>query len=72
LLDCTENDLKLMGVNSWRKKASDRSVLTITLKEAIAKLRRLYANEEEETADYLYLRFHINLAYTVICHGSHN
>jgi hypothetical protein len=61
-----------VGINRWRKKAKDRSVWAITLKEALVKLQGLYTNEEEETADQLYLRFHRNLAYTVICHGSHN
>jgi hypothetical protein len=37
-LDCIENDLKSMGVKRWRKKAEDRSVWTIILKEALVKL----------------------------------
>jgi hypothetical protein len=44
-LDCTENDLKSMGVKRWRKKAEDRSVWAIILKEALVKLL-LYAEEE--------------------------
>ena len=38
-LDCIENDLKLMAVKRWRKKAEDRSVWDIILKEALVKLR---------------------------------
>jgi hypothetical protein len=34
-LDCTENDLKWMCVKRWRKKAEDRSVWAIILKEAL-------------------------------------
>jgi hypothetical protein len=34
-LDCTENDLKLMGVKRWRKKAK---VWAVILKEPLAKL----------------------------------
>jgi hypothetical protein len=37
-LDCTENDLKLMGVKRWRKKAEDRSVWAIILKKALVNL----------------------------------
>jgi hypothetical protein len=37
-LDCIENDLKSMGVKRWRKKAKDRSVWAIILKEAVVKL----------------------------------
>jgi hypothetical protein len=37
-LYCTENDLKSMGVKRWRKKAEDRSVGAIILKEALVKL----------------------------------
>jgi hypothetical protein len=33
-----ENDLKLMCVKRWRKKAEDRSVWAIILKEALVKL----------------------------------
>jgi hypothetical protein len=28
-LDCVENDLKLMGVKRWRKKAEDRFIWAI-------------------------------------------
>jgi len=31
-LGCTENDLKLMDVKRWRKKAEDRFAWTINLK----------------------------------------
>ena len=34
-LDCTENDLKSMGVKRHRKKAEDRSVSAIILNEAL-------------------------------------
>jgi hypothetical protein len=37
-LDCLENDLKSMGVKRWRKKAEDRSVWAIILKEALVEL----------------------------------
>jgi hypothetical protein len=37
-LDCIENDHKSMGVKRWRKKAEDRSVWAIILKEALVKL----------------------------------
>jgi hypothetical protein len=37
-LNCTDNDLKSMGVKIWRKKAEDRSVWAIILKEALVKL----------------------------------
>jgi hypothetical protein len=35
--DCTENDLKLMGVERWRKKPEESSVWVIILKEALVK-----------------------------------
>lgn len=34
-LDCSENDTKSMGVKGYRKKAEDRSVWAIILKEAL-------------------------------------
>jgi hypothetical protein len=37
-LDCIENDLKSMDVKRWRKKAEDRPVWAIILKEALLKL----------------------------------
>jgi hypothetical protein len=37
-VDCTENDLKSMGVKRRRKKAEDRSVWDIILTEALVKL----------------------------------
>jgi hypothetical protein len=37
-LYCTANDLKEMGVKRWRKKAEDRSVRAILLKETKVKL----------------------------------
>jgi len=37
-LGCTENDLKLMVVRRWWKKAEDRSVWAIILKESLVKL----------------------------------
>jgi hypothetical protein len=46
-MDCIENDLKLVGVKRWRKKAEDRSIRTIVLKEALIKLWGPYATEEE-------------------------
>jgi hypothetical protein len=35
---CVQNDLKSMGVKRWRKKAEDRSVWAIILKQALVKL----------------------------------
>jgi hypothetical protein len=46
-LDCIENDLKSLGVKRWKKKAEDRSVWAIILKEALVKLYGPYASEEE-------------------------
>jgi hypothetical protein len=37
-LDCTDNDLKSMGVKRWGKKAEGRSVWAVVLKEALVKL----------------------------------
>jgi hypothetical protein len=37
-LDCTENDQKSMAVKRCRKKAEDRSVWAVILKEALVKL----------------------------------
>jgi hypothetical protein len=37
-LDCAENDQKSMDAKRWRKKAEDRSVWTVILKEALVKL----------------------------------
>jgi hypothetical protein len=37
-LDSIENDLKSMAVKRWRKKAEDKSIWTIVLKEALVKL----------------------------------
>jgi hypothetical protein len=37
-LGCIGNDLKSMGVKRWRKKAEERSVWAIILKEALVKL----------------------------------
>jgi hypothetical protein len=37
-LDCIESDLKFVSVKRWRKKAEDRSVWTVILKEAVVKL----------------------------------
>jgi hypothetical protein len=37
-LDCTENDLKSTAVKRWRKKAEDRCVWAVVLKEALVKL----------------------------------
>ena len=37
-LDCIENDLKSMGVKILRKKAEDRSVWAVIVKEALVKL----------------------------------
>jgi hypothetical protein len=38
-LGCVENDLKSMGVKRWRKKADDRSVWAVILKEALVTIR---------------------------------
>jgi hypothetical protein len=37
-LDCIESDVKFMEVERWRKKAEDRSVRAVILKEALVKL----------------------------------
>jgi hypothetical protein len=37
-LDSIENDLKSTGVKRWRKKAEDRSVWAVILKETLVKL----------------------------------
>ena len=37
-LDCIENDLKSMGVKRWRKKAEDRSVCAVVVKEVLVTL----------------------------------
>lgn len=42
--DCTENDIKSMGVKRWRKK-EDRSAWAITLTESPVKLWGPYTNE---------------------------
>jgi hypothetical protein len=34
-IDCIEIDLKLMGVKRWRKKAEDRSVCAVVVKEVL-------------------------------------
>jgi hypothetical protein len=34
-LDCIESDLKSMGVKRWRKKAEDRSVCAVVVKEVL-------------------------------------
>jgi hypothetical protein len=37
-LDCVEDDLKTLGVRRWRKRAEDREVWAIILKEAMVKI----------------------------------
>jgi hypothetical protein len=37
-LDCIENYLKLMGVKRWRKKAEDKPIWAIILKQALVKV----------------------------------
>jgi hypothetical protein len=37
-LDCIESDLKSTDVKRWRKKAKDRSVRAIILKETLVKI----------------------------------
>jgi hypothetical protein len=37
-LVCTENELKSMCVKRWRKKAEDRSVCAVIVKEVLVKL----------------------------------
>jgi hypothetical protein len=37
-IDCIENDLKSMGVKILRKKAENRSVWAVIVKEALVKL----------------------------------
>jgi hypothetical protein len=51
-LDSIENDLKSMVVKSWRKKAEDRSVWAIILKEALVKPYSPYTSEEEENVHF--------------------
>jgi hypothetical protein len=45
-----------MGVKRWKKKAKDRSVWAIILKEAVVKLYGPHANEEEEKRPCLILQ----------------
>ena len=45
-LNCLENDVKSMGVQRWRKKAEDRFVWAVILKEALAKLEGPYFSED--------------------------
>jgi hypothetical protein len=47
-LDCIENDPKSMGAKRWRKKAEDKSVWAVILKEALVEPQGPYAKEEEE------------------------
>jgi hypothetical protein len=42
-----------MGVKRWRKKAEDRSVWVIILKEVLVKLLGPYANKEDVLVLYL-------------------
>jgi hypothetical protein len=37
-LDCAENDLIFVEAKRWRKKAEDRAIWAIILKEALVKL----------------------------------
>jgi hypothetical protein len=37
-LNCTEDDLKAMGVNGWGNNALVKFTLSVILKEALAKL----------------------------------
>jgi hypothetical protein len=46
-LDLIQNDLNTMGVKRWRKKAEDRSVWGIVLKEVLVKLLGHDANKED-------------------------
>jgi hypothetical protein len=47
-LDCVEDDLKTVRVRRWRKRAEDREEGAIILKDAMVKLHKLYAKEDEE------------------------
>jgi hypothetical protein len=42
-LDCVRDDVKTLGVKRWRKRAEDREEWVIILKEAMVKLKELYA-----------------------------
>jgi hypothetical protein len=53
-----------MGVEIWRKKAVERSVWAIILKEALVILYGQYANEEEEEEE---VRFIIPLTIRTAC-----
>jgi hypothetical protein len=43
-----DDDLKTLGVRRWRKRAEDLEEWAIILKEAMLKLKELYAKEEQE------------------------
>jgi hypothetical protein len=47
-LDCVQDDVKTLGVKRWRKRAEDCEECAIILKEAMVKLKELYAKEEED------------------------
>jgi len=38
-LECIENELRLMGAKRWTKKAEDRSVWAVILKEALVTIQ---------------------------------
>ena len=47
-LNCVKNGMKSMGANRWRKKAEDRSVWAVVLKEA---LPGPHANSEKDEGE---------------------
>jgi hypothetical protein len=51
-LDCTENDMKLIGVKTWRKRAENRYVWAIILKEALVKLGPRPMIDDDDDYDY--------------------
>jgi hypothetical protein len=60
-LDCIESDVKFMEVKRWRKKAEDRPVRAVILKEALVtaacQRRRRYARMSRSIVQTLWAQF---------------
>ena len=56
VIDFTKNDLKLMGVKRWRRKADDRPVWVIILKEVVVKYKDRLPLKKKGRYTYLYLK----------------